>query len=237
MKAILFDLGNILAHYYRRDEFPDILKQAIIEVKKYLSKENLCHVSEPLIWRNVKKEDYESSDNRVRPLEERLSRIFELETLSSDCELFKNMSRCFMKPIFERGYLYDEVLPTLKEIKERGVKTAIVSNTSWGSSGYLWREEISRLGLEEYIDELVFCRDVGWRKPAREIFQYALEKIKVLPKECIFVGDDPRWDVIGPRTAGIEPFLVTRSAESKTRMDYKSIHVLNELLDLITSKI
>ena len=156
MKAILFDLGNTLVSYYRRYEFPDILKQAIINVNNFLFR-NECSITDDHLWQAVKEEDYESVDNRVRPLEERLLRIFKIEARCYDTDLLEDMSRCFMKPIFDRSVLYDDVLPTLKEIKKKGVKTAIVSNTSWGSPAKLWREEIMHLGLDQHIDEKCFA--------------------------------------------------------------------------------
>lgn len=115
-----------------------------------------------------------------------------------------------MKPIFARGYCYEDTLPTLQKLRAEGFKTAIVSNTPWGSPANLWQEEIERLGLSEYMDVVVFCRDVGWRKPARQIFEFTLEKLQALPQDCVFVGDDPRWDLVGPRAVGIEAILIDR---------------------------
>jgi len=45
------------------------------------------------------------------------------------------------------------------------IKTAIVSNSPWGSSANAWRHELMRHGLLERVDAAVFCGDVGWRKP------------------------------------------------------------------------
>ena len=86
-----------------------------------------------------------------------------------------------MKPIFARANCYQDTIPTLKELKSRGYKTAIVSNTTWGSPANLWREHMESLGLSTYFDAVVFCRDVGWRKPAKQIFEYALEKLQIPP--------------------------------------------------------
>jgi putative hydrolase of the HAD superfamily len=76
-----------------------------------------------------------------------------------------------------------------------GFKIGIVSNTSRGSPAFLWREEIGRLGLGQRVDDMVFCRDVGWRKPAKQIFEFALQKFNTNPENCIFVGDHQKWDL------------------------------------------
>jgi len=226
--TVLFDLGGTLVEYFERSEFPNILKQAINEVQSYLSQRRLLQISPEVMWRRVSEEDYEAKDYRVRPLEERLARIFQLDDLAQSSDLVKAMCQCFMKPIFARGRCYEDTLPTLQELRSRGFKTAIVSNTTWGSPANLWREEIKRLGLSAYVDVVVFCRDVGWRKPAKQIFEFTLKKLQVLPQHCIFVGDDPRWDLVGPRAVGIEALLIDRQGTSQDFRE-ESIKNLYEL--------
>jgi len=228
----LFDLGNTLVHYFEKSEFQVILEQAILEVKNYLIQKGFFHISTQNMWRKVKEEDYESSDHSVRPLEERLIRIFQLDNLVLSDNILMDMCCCFMKPIFVRGHYYEDTMPTLEKLKSKGFKTAIVSNTTWGSPACLWRKEINRLGLTPYLDTTVFCRDVGWRKPAKQIFEYALEKLEVFPENCVFVGDDPRWDLIGPKAVGIFPIIVNRKS-TKLLIEEKCeiVRSLHELFD------
>ncbi|MBX5328659.1 MAG: HAD family hydrolase [Candidatus Bathyarchaeota archaeon] len=227
--TVLFDLGNTLAYYFERHEFPEILKQAITEVQTYLRKKNLLRVTSDVMWNKVKEENYEANDYRVRPLEERLIRIFQVADLARYNEVVRDMCCCFMKPIFARSYLYEDTLPTLKELRTEGYKIAIVSNTTWGSPAFLWREEIERLGLSKYTDAAVFCRDVGWRKPAKQIFEYTLEKLQSLPQNCVFVGDDPRWDQVGPRNVGITPIIIDRKRIAQQVEEVYYIRSLYEL--------
>ena len=230
--AVLFDLGNTLVYYFERHEFQTILRQAIVEVQNYLLQKDIFRVSLDNMWRTVKDEDFESSDYQVRPLEERLTRIFQLDNLAPCCNIMETICRCFMKPIFARASIYEDTLSTLKELKSRGYKTAIVSNTTWGSPAYLWREHLGLLGLSAYFEVVVFCRDVGWRKPAKQIFQYTLQKLQVPPQRCVFVGDDVRWDIVGPSAVGIDPILIDRkSSMQNAKEKLKPIKNLNELID------
>ncbi|MCK4376125.1 MAG: HAD family hydrolase [Candidatus Brocadiae bacterium] len=225
--AILFDLGNTLVRYYEREEFPAILRQSITEVRDHLPQEGLLTVPAQAMWQRVKEEDHVAADHRVRPLEERLARIFDLPAPTARAhpgchpgpsagardfgETQDTLCRCFMKPIFARAQVYEDALPTLRRLRSKGFKTAVVSNTPWGSPAHLWRQELQRLGLSEHLDAAVFCRDVGWRKPAREIFEFALQTLQAGPQECIFVGDDPRWDIVGPAGVGMDAILLDRS--------------------------
>ncbi len=162
------------------------------------------------LWEKVAEEDHESEDHQVRPLEGRLARIFNID-LFENPGLEADLCRVFMKPIFARGSVYEDTFLALEEAGSRGFMTAIVSNTPWGSPSDLWREEVDRLGLMRLVDEVVFCRDVGWRKPARQIFEYTLERLNVGPDRCVFIGDDPMWDVKGPEAAGIRSVMVDRN--------------------------
>lgn len=76
-----------------------------------------------------------------------------------------------------------------------------MSNTPWGSPAASWKEELARHGLLDQVD-------VGWRKPHPAPFQRALTHLEVPASEAIFVGDDPRWDVLGTESVGLHPLLL-----------------------------
>ena len=208
--AVLFDLGGTLVHYFERAEFPGILEQAIAEVSGYLQGQGLLRAPPEAVWQRVQEEDHEAADHRVRPLEGRLVRIYQLDAVESS-GLVLAMCRRFLRPILARGRRYEDAVAVLQELRRRGLQTAIVSNTTWGSPAQPWREEIERQGLAGLVDVTVFCRDVGWRKPARQIFEFAVRKLGLHPQDCLFVGDDPRWDVEGPRAVGMEAVQIDRS--------------------------
>lgn len=77
--TVLFDFGGTLSQYFERSEFPHILEQAITEVQNYLGQKGLLSISSEAMWRRVRDEDHEARDYRVRPLEERLARVFQLD--------------------------------------------------------------------------------------------------------------------------------------------------------------
>jgi putative hydrolase of the HAD superfamily len=226
--AILFDLGGTLAEYYDMSEFPFILEEAIRQVKLCLDEKGLLTVPPETIGPRVREEDYESADYRSRPLEQRLTRIFGLDARMASDELLMEMCERFMAPILARGRCYEDTLPALRELRSRGFRTAVVSNTSWGSPAVLWRAEIRRLGLDSYMDSVVLDRDVGWRKPSEQIFEFAIRNLGVLPVDCLFVGDEPKWDLRGPRAVGIEAVLIDRKG-TIVGLEEQAIRSLREL--------
>ncbi len=227
--AILFDLGGTLAEYYSRSETPVVLAEALAEVQGLLSERGLV-ARMPENAPEQMHTQREADDYRVRPLVERLARVFGLDGLDPSGELAAEMCRRFLRPIFARGRCYDDTLPVLRELRLRGIKTAIVSNTPWGSPAAPWREELARLGLSGLVDTAVFCTDVGWRKPARQIFDFALERLHAAPQESLFVGDHPVWDVAGARGAGMDAVLIDRYGEAQNAEE-RPIRNLYQLLD------
>src|SRR5690606_28828557 len=136
----------------------------------------------------------EARDLRVRPLAQRLMHIFGID---DGVGLHETLSVRFLEPVFALGRRYDDSLPVLARLRAAGIRTGIVSNSPWGSPASLWRAELRRLELFEAVDFHVFCGDVGWRKPARIIFEHAAALAGVPHEQCCFIGDDLKWDVEG----------------------------------------
>ena len=53
----------------------------------------------------------------------------------------------------------------------------------------------------------------GWRKPDPRIYAQALRAAGADPGDCLFIGDNPVWDVEGPNKAGIRGMLLDRRME------------------------
>jgi putative hydrolase of the HAD superfamily len=223
---VLFDLGGTLVQYYGRAEFPPMLQQGIACVAERLRADGLLRVDVDTVRQRVAEENHEAADNTVRPMEERLGRIFGV-----DEDLAANLCAEFMGPIFRTGRVYEDAVPVLETLRARGITTGIVSNTPWGSPAQLWRDELHRLGLDSRVDHAIFCRDVGWRKPDKRIFDFVLQRVAAPASDCLYVGDNPRWDRAGPATVGMESVLVERG--DFTPDGGPSMRELGDLLRLV----
>jgi putative hydrolase of the HAD superfamily len=232
--AILFDLGNTLVRYFTRAEFPAILEQGLTEVQDHLRQAGHPCPPAETVRQRAQEENREAPDDRVRPLAGRLGRIYELDT-GLPAAAMAELCRSFLRPFLATGRCYDDTLPTLEQLRAVGFRTAIVSNLPWGSPPGPWREEVARQGLSGLVDAAIFCSDVGWRKPARQIFEFALERLGAVPEECLFVGDNPRWDVEGPRALGIDALLIDRH-NLVADPPGESIESLDELWDRLQAE-
>ena len=229
--AVLFDLGHTLAEYYRREEFAPILERAVARTLARLRAAGLGGMAHDVAMARALAENREAADFRFTPLADRLARIFELPP-EAKLELGESLSQTFLGPVFEIGKVYDDTHSALELLRSQGYRTAVVSNAPWGSPAALWRKELRRLGIAALVDAVVFCGDVGWRKPSRRIFDHARKRLGVAGGQCVFVGDDLEWDVAGSAAAGMRPVLIDRDGRHAT-FDGARIRSLHELSPLL----
>ena len=99
--------------------------------------------------------------------------------------------------------------PLLKALRRSGCKTGIVSNTE----AILTRVDLRRLPQLEDVDVTVLSSDVGAKKPGRQIFEIALERLGARAETGIFVGDNFQEDVIGASSLGIRAVYLQNDDE------------------------
>lgn len=98
---------------------------------------------------------------------------------------------------------YDDAAPVLDALRERGVRTAVLSNI-----GVDIRPLMQRRGLRS--DEVILSCEVGAVKPQPEIFVAALSALGVSAEETLMVGDS--WqDDAGAAALGIRSLILPRT--------------------------
>lgn len=128
----------------------------------------------------------------------------------------------------ETYHLFDDVLPTLKALKTRGLTLGLVTNAS--RRMLLTYDE---LGLEPYLDLVANSEEAGAEKPRPPIFLLALEKAGVTASESVLVGDQYELDILGAQGVGIAAVLIDRY-QLYPETDYRPrIQSLTQLLDYL----
>lgn len=127
--------------------------------------------------------------------------------------------------------LYEDVLPTLDQLQQMGLKLGIISN--WDTPLHAMVEE---LGLTPYFDVVVASHDQRVRsaKPDAAIFEYALNAVDLSPEEAVHVGDSFEADIIGAHTAGIRAILLDRDGTQAGQWEetIQTLHALPGLLNV-----
>lgn len=127
-------------------------------------------------------------------------------------------------------YTDPEVAPLLRELRGRGIKVGVLSNTMWPRSEHervFTRDEVLSL-----IDGAVYSSEIPWTKPHPEAFRAAMAAVGVGdPASCVFVGDRPHDDIYGAKRLGMRAVLIPHS-EVPTRDDTVPDAVITRLAEL-----
>ena len=103
---------------------------------------------------------------------------------------------------------FPDVLPALRELRDRGLRLVVVSN--WDCSLPEW---LDRCGIGELVNGSVSSAVVGEAKPAPAVYEAGLRLAGCDAAEALFVGDSVENDVLGARAAGLRAVLVQRAGD------------------------
>jgi putative hydrolase of the HAD superfamily len=121
---------------------------------------------------------------------------------------------------------FPDVLPALRELRDRGLRLVVVSN--WDCSLPEW---LDRAGIGEFVDGAVSSAVVGEAKPAPAVFEAGLRLAGCDAAEALFVGDSVENDVLGARAAGLRGVLVQRVGDPPVGVD--TVRSLAELSAIV----
>jgi len=98
--------------------------------------------------------------------------------------------------------IFPEVRPTLTEL---GHDYCVIAVTNGNAN-------LDRIGIRDLFHHVISASGVGAAKPAREIFDVAVDMGGAAARETLHVGDHPEIDVAGARDAGLKAVWVNRHA-------------------------
>ena len=126
---------------------------------------------------------------------------------------------------------FKEVPETLKKLKEKNFKLAILSN----GTPSLLKELVEGNNLDKLFDDLFSIEEVGIYKPDSKVYDLPIKKYKIKSNEIAFLSANT-WDVSGGGNYGYTSIWVNRNNNIFDNLDYKpdnQIKNLSELIDLI----
>jgi putative hydrolase of the HAD superfamily len=135
---------------------------------------------------------------------------------------FDELYERFAQP--ESWSIYEDVLPTIETLIDRGIDLGIISN--WDER---LRPLLKRLKIDGYFRVIIISQEIGFQKPSDVIFHEAVRKF-TCPASCVLhVGDGEMEDMEGARRAGLQSALLRRNG--KPRGD-NTLTSLSELISL-----
>jgi putative hydrolase of the HAD superfamily len=102
------------------------------------------------------------------------------------------------------------ITQVLGTLTQAGIRLGVLSNFDQRLYSIL-----KTLGVLDQFEHVIISSEVGAEKPSPRIFDEALRRFQVAPKEVLHVGDEEELDGIGARSAGISVFILGKDGDWK----------------------
>ena len=126
---------------------------------------------------------------------------------------------------------YREVPGTLKALKEKKFKLAILSN----GTPLLLDQLVKSNHLDNLFDDIFSIEQVGIYKPSSRVYDMPIKKYNISKSEVAFLSANT-WDVSGGGNYGYQSIWVNRNNNIFDNLDFKpkyQITDLNKLIQLV----
>ena len=123
--------------------------------------------------------------------------------------------------------IFPEVSETLKILKEKKYKLAILSN----GTPSLLKELVSGNNLENIFDDVFSVEEVKTYKPHPNVYSIPIKKYQIEKNQFAYLSANT-WDVSAAGNFGFNAVWVNRNKNIFDNLDYKPITEINNLSDL-----
>jgi putative hydrolase of the HAD superfamily len=131
-----------------------------------------------------------------------------------------------------------QVGPMWTQLKERGIKIGVLSNTIWPRT---WHEGFFRRdGVLDLLDGDVYTSEIPWTKPSPHAFEAAMKAVGASdPARCVYVGDRLFDDIWGAHNAGLRAIHIPHSVIPPEQVGHTKgepdavVHALQEIPETV----
>ena len=125
-----------------------------------------------------------------------------------------------------------DAVAVLSELRDRGLRTALLSNTHWPRAFH--EHFLERDGLATLLDARLYSSELQHMKPHPSVFIEAMAAVGVTdPARAVFVGDRPYDDISGAKGVGMHTVL--RANPYVPAYDIEPDAVIDGLFDLLAA--
>lgn len=224
-RHIFFDLDNTLWDH-RKNAFLTI--KDLCETHEILNKYSISTSDFHDVYYDINEKLWEDlRDNKIDKTYLREHRFYDtfLHFGVDNFELSQTFEAHFLDNILQYNELVDGALEILEYLKSKGYHLHIISN---GFHEVTERKCVLS-DISPYFESITSADSVGLRKPHKEIFDFALNRVKASKKESVMIGDDWIADVVGARNYGMDVIFFNALQEKVEKTDLK---VVNHLLEI-----
>ena len=122
---------------------------------------------------------------------------------------------------------FPEVPSVLRQLQQRGIKTAILSN----GSPHMLRAAVMNSGIAALLDEVLSVEEVGVYKPHFKVYQLAVNRLRVAPRDISYQSSNA-WDAWAASAFGMRVAWCNRYAQQPERLPGCPDHEIKSLAEL-----
>jgi 2-haloalkanoic acid dehalogenase type II len=119
---------------------------------------------------------------------------------------------------------FDDVLPSLERLRSR-YRLATLTNGN---------ADLDVIGVAHHFEVSLHAGALGCAKPDARAYSALAQALTLDPAQILFVGDEPRHDVAGPRNAGMQTVWVNRGGHAWPPDLDAADHVVADFHELVT---
>ncbi|MGI9554239.1 MAG: HAD family hydrolase [Thermodesulfobacteriota bacterium] len=171
-------------------------------------------------------------DNREYPNRKRFEIMLDLMGIKNGSpEILEQLVHSHMDSLSKSMIFPEKHRSTLSELINRGYKLSILSNFDYSPTAY---KLLDAYDLTTYFVYIFISDDIGWRKPSRNAFGYAIRKLNITASDAIFIGDDYERDIIGANNSDIDSIFINFKNEADNHIPaVASVKEFGQILDIL----
>jgi FMN phosphatase YigB (HAD superfamily) len=209
--AVIFDWGDTIVDYPLRTEPEQIAFLSAFMLGNAGRLEGFLREDAPACFRDYARLEAFNNENETLLFRPFGSRVGTWLRDTVPISVIEDLERRLCGDIFAAGRVVEGAPELLAAARRAGLRVGILSNTPWGTSPAYWRDHVvGHAFARDACDAVVFCGDVGYRKPHRSTFQHSAERLGVSPEKTVMVGNSLTSDIIGARQCGLSAVWLNR---------------------------
>jgi putative hydrolase of the HAD superfamily len=234
-RAVLFDIGDTLWHSRGAPPAEEFRRLAAERAGEELRRLGIAHRDPGLVARAAwtAMEDAMRRARSTDLIEPDYGAVSQAALAGLGLFLNRDQAAQLLEATYISGIeggkaAFPDARSTLLELRNRGFLLGAVTNRAFG--GDRFRADLRDVGLDIGWDAEVVSVEVGFLKPHVAIFDYALARLNVGPKETLMVGNSLAEDVAGAQRVGIA------AAWRRSAPDAESVipdYAFDEVADLL----
>ncbi len=155
-------------------------------------------------WRSTYYRRVTGVDGNTRGFSDHFTRSL-VDDPSTD--MIEGVEREWMRITSDLMTFFDDVQPSIRRLKERGIKIGLMTNCSANLPDLFEGSDIART-----FDSFTYSSREGLTKPDTRLFLKGCQMLNVTPGSCAFVGDGDNDELIGSSNAGLMTIKIERGS-------------------------